>query len=86
MESIVLYVTRGSVVLADVIVLITTWSYAPRRWRGAMRVDTPATLDACLFRDGTVNHSVSRKTMQSDYLCQVQYISCTYLILIYARN
>lgn len=50
---IVLYVTRGSVIFADCIVLVTTWYNTYRgRWRDVLALDVPASLESCLLRDG----------------------------------
>ncbi|EKM57657.1 uncharacterized protein PHACADRAFT_251418 [Phanerochaete carnosa HHB-10118-sp] len=45
---------RVSLVLADAIVLISTWTRTFGHWRQARRADVSVSLTACLLRDGTV--------------------------------
>ncbi|EKM50292.1 uncharacterized protein PHACADRAFT_201131 [Phanerochaete carnosa HHB-10118-sp] len=49
-----LYTTRGSLILADAIVLILTWIKTFRHWRNARRLKMKASLTTCLLRDGTM--------------------------------
>ncbi|EKM48120.1 uncharacterized protein PHACADRAFT_203221 [Phanerochaete carnosa HHB-10118-sp] len=50
----VLYTTRGSLILADAIVLVLTWIKTFRHWRNARRLKMRASLTTCLLRDGTM--------------------------------
>ncbi|EKM50290.1 uncharacterized protein PHACADRAFT_201128 [Phanerochaete carnosa HHB-10118-sp] len=48
------YITRGSLILADAIVLILTWIKTFRHWMNARRLTMKTSLTTCLLRDGTV--------------------------------
>ncbi|EKM57660.1 uncharacterized protein PHACADRAFT_251424 [Phanerochaete carnosa HHB-10118-sp] len=50
--NILIYSTRGSVILADTIVLVLTWIKTFRHWRNARRVNLGVSLTTCLLRDG----------------------------------
>ncbi|EKM57661.1 uncharacterized protein PHACADRAFT_206542 [Phanerochaete carnosa HHB-10118-sp] len=50
----VVYTTRGSLILADAIVLTLTWIRTFRHWRNARRVNVGVSLTTCLLRDGTI--------------------------------
>ncbi|EKM49124.1 uncharacterized protein PHACADRAFT_201992 [Phanerochaete carnosa HHB-10118-sp] len=52
--EIFLYTTRGSLILADAIVLILTWIRTFRHWWNARRLKIKASLTTCLLRDGTM--------------------------------
>ncbi|EKM57686.1 uncharacterized protein PHACADRAFT_206566 [Phanerochaete carnosa HHB-10118-sp] len=45
---------RGSLVLADTIVLVSTWVRTFGHWRQARRANATVSLTACLLRDGTI--------------------------------
>ena len=48
----VLYVTRGSLVTADLIVLVLTWAKTFRNWNEARRLNLYLSITTCLLRDG----------------------------------
>ncbi|EKM48717.1 uncharacterized protein PHACADRAFT_202485 [Phanerochaete carnosa HHB-10118-sp] len=48
------YVTRGSLVLADAIVLVLTWIKTFGHWKNARRLNMRVSLTTCLLRDGTI--------------------------------
>ncbi|EKM48267.1 uncharacterized protein PHACADRAFT_214876 [Phanerochaete carnosa HHB-10118-sp] len=50
----VVYITRGSAVLADAIVLVLTWIKTFGRWKQARRLNAEVSLTACFLRDGTI--------------------------------
>ena len=48
----VTYVTRGSMVAADLIVLVLTWIKTFRNWNEARRLNVELSVSTCLLRDG----------------------------------
>ncbi|EKM50266.1 uncharacterized protein PHACADRAFT_201110 [Phanerochaete carnosa HHB-10118-sp] len=50
----VMYITRGSLVLADTIVLVLTWIKTFGHWKNARRLKMKVSLTTCLLRDGTM--------------------------------
>ncbi|EKM57647.1 uncharacterized protein PHACADRAFT_206531 [Phanerochaete carnosa HHB-10118-sp] len=53
-KSCLVYITRGSLILADVIVLTLTWIKTFGFWRQARRANVGTSLTTCLLRDGTI--------------------------------
>ena len=51
----VTYVARGSMIVADSIVLVVTWAKTFRHWYELRRLqlDLPTSISTCLLRDGT---------------------------------
>ncbi|EKM57643.1 uncharacterized protein PHACADRAFT_206528 [Phanerochaete carnosa HHB-10118-sp] len=49
-----LYITRGSLILADTIVLVLTWIRTFGHWRQARHANIGVSVTTCLLRDGTV--------------------------------
>ncbi|EKM50273.1 uncharacterized protein PHACADRAFT_201113 [Phanerochaete carnosa HHB-10118-sp] len=50
----VVYITRGSLILADAIVLVLTWIKTFGHWMNARRLNMRVSLATCLLRDGTI--------------------------------
>lgn len=75
-NRIVLYVTRGAVIAADIIVLIMTWMNIHRRWRGVVTLSPPISLETCLFRDGATSTPLIKQTLCTKLSIQAQYTSC----------
>ena len=48
----VAYVARGSLVAADLIVLVLTWTKTFRNWNEARRLNLDLSVSTCLLRDG----------------------------------
>ncbi|EKM54310.1 uncharacterized protein PHACADRAFT_258091 [Phanerochaete carnosa HHB-10118-sp] len=51
---VVLYVSRGSSIVADTIVLVLTWIKTFGHWRDVRRANIGVSLTTCLLRDGTI--------------------------------
>ncbi|EKM48828.1 uncharacterized protein PHACADRAFT_266071 [Phanerochaete carnosa HHB-10118-sp] len=49
-----MYITRGSLVLADTIVLVLTWIKTFGNWKTTRRLNIKVSLTTCLLRDGTL--------------------------------
>lgn len=52
--GILLYVTRSSLVIADSMVLVTTWIKTYSQWRRAQAVRLHLPITVCFLRDGTI--------------------------------
>ncbi|EKM48537.1 uncharacterized protein PHACADRAFT_202695 [Phanerochaete carnosa HHB-10118-sp] len=50
----VMYITRGSLILADAIVLVLTWIKTFGHWKSARRLSMRVSLTMCLLRDETM--------------------------------
>ncbi|EKM49822.1 uncharacterized protein PHACADRAFT_201525 [Phanerochaete carnosa HHB-10118-sp] len=51
---VVVYASRGSLVLSDTIVLVLTWIKTFGEWARARRLKVKVSLTTCLLRDGTI--------------------------------
>ena len=60
----VVYVSRGSAIASDAVVLIATWTRSFSQWREAQLLQLPASISTLLLRDGersgTSGHSLVR--------------------------
>ncbi|EKM57684.1 uncharacterized protein PHACADRAFT_251466 [Phanerochaete carnosa HHB-10118-sp] len=56
-NDILTYITRGSLILADMIVIILTWIKTFGDWRRARSINAKVPLTTCLLRDGENGHS-----------------------------
>ena len=64
-ELSVVYVTRGSLVVADSIVLVLTWIKTFNNWNEARRLNLNLSISTCLLRDGKffMNRAVDMLTL-----------------------
>jgi hypothetical protein len=53
-QKIVTYLARGTLILADVIVLVVTWAKTYRQWRQGRQLNMPVSLSTLLLRDGEI--------------------------------
>jgi hypothetical protein len=68
---IVDYVTRGSVILADIIVVVITWVKTYRQWQEGQRLKMSVSLPILLLRDCETSIFTSSATVKFHYLTQI---------------